>query len=787
MSPSSASDSACVSAGPESPCSHSSGARFPLRMVRWRGFAVNPVSTLIALVLTGGLIVYCAVGGEQGANALRDSVFYGQEGGAMSIAGQLSWLYLGSVFAWLVFLLYLVVSWGTVRLGAGPPEYSDVEYFCLIFTAGVAMGIFFYGVAQGMSLQLSQYSGSRFAASPFLTQDDKDGKAMDLAMLDWGLNTFCPYALVGVMMAHQSFVRGLPMSSRSLFYDLLGDYTFGWLGDLIDGYSIVAVMSGLLASLGISVLSFMQGFRTLGWLASDLTELEDKLVQTWIVAAIVGCAAISAGTGIKRGMKLLASTAMIGSSSVWLVCFALENKPYVLNVALQLAGSYFSQLLPLSLHTDAFAQLRAGEGHAIEDPAGLAAPWYVTTFPIFQQAWSMSLAPFVGTFYARISRGRTVRECIGYTLFVSFVYYLVWFSLFSGGGIRMARRAAELRQMGSLAFGDASAFEVPGRAHCLAPPAEPVTYCLRQNSSCATYHNYEPYVAAVCEYTGSASLAYFDYLLQFQPLGTMLAYTSFVSMLLFFVTTSDSMGFVLDQLSSNGDEHHSWLQRVAWTLLQAVLTGALIWTGSGDSALRMAQAICILASLPIVVFLSVACANFVYSLDHERRAASPTFHQPVFGGVLDVGETICSLGHHVAGRGAAAPPSRETWRTFALALFAPWCLIWRAHSAGEDTARLAPNDRPSRAALAALAALTGLLWSAALALVWIPTLRPLAFVSWFWFAFLVAGVRNRCRREKSLVGNAVEDFFLSVVLYPQVIAQVYVERTLSAELLKRSH
>ncbi len=68
-----------------------------------------------------------------------------------------------------------------------------------------------------------------------------------------------------------------------------------------------------------------------------------------------------------------------------------------------------------------------------------------------------------------------------------------------------------------------------------------------------------------------------------------------------------------------------------------------------------------------------------------------------------------------------------------------------------------------------------------------PTLRPLAFVSWFWFAFLVAGVRNHCRREKRLLGNAVEDFFLSLVLYPQVIAQVYVERTLSAELLKRSN
>ncbi len=723
----------------------------------------------------GGLLLYCAISGEQGANALRDAVFYGQEGGAMALAGQLAWLYLGSVFAWLMFLLYLVVSWGTVRLGVEDPEYSDVEYFSLIFTAGAAMGIFFYGVAEGMSLQLPRYSGSRFAASPFLTQDDKDGKAMDLVMLDWGLNTFAPYALVGVLMAYQSFVRGLPMSSRSLFYDMLGEYTFGWLGDLIDGYSIVAVMSGLMASLGISVLSLMQGFRTLGWLAPDMTEREDKLVQTCIVAGIVGCAALSAGTGLKRGIKLLASAAMIGSSSVWLVCFALENKPYVLNVALQELGSYFSQLLPLSLHTDAFAQLRAGEGHAIEDPAGLAAPWYVTYFPIFYQSWSMSWAPFVGTFYARISRGRTVRECIGYTLLVSFVYYLMWFSLFSGGGIRMARRAAELRQMGSLAFGDASTYEVPGRPHCLAPPAEPVTYC--SNSSCVTFHNYEPYVAAVCEYTGSPSLAWFDYLLQFQPLGVGIAYTSVVCMLLFFITTSDSTGYVLDQLSSNGDEHHSWLQRVAWTLLQALLTVTLIWTGSGDSALRMAQALCILASLPIVIFLSVACANLVYSLDHERRTASPSFQQPVFGGVLDLGETICSLGHHVPGRGAAAPPSRETWRVFALALFAPWYLIWRAHSAVDDTDRLVSHDRPTRAALAALAALIGMLWLAALALVWMPTFGPVAFVAWFWFAFLVASVRNRCRRDKGLLGNALEDLLLSFVLYPQVVAQVYVERT----------
>jgi hypothetical protein len=96
----------------------------------------------------------------------------------------------------------------------------------------------------------------------------------------------------------------------------------------------------------------------------------------------------------------------------------------------------------------------------------------------------------------------------------------------------------------------------------------------------------------------------------------------------------------------------------------------------------------------------------------------------------------------------------------------------------DDTDRLVSHDRPTRGALAALAALIGMLWLAAFALVWMPTFRPVAFVAWFWFAFLLAGVRNRCRRDKGLLGNSLEDFSLSFLLYPQVVAQVYVERTI---------
>jgi choline-glycine betaine transporter len=715
--------------------------------------AINPVSTVFALIILAGLVIFSALAGTEGSSQIQAFVFYGTAD-SMALAGQLSSFFLVSVAFWLIFMLYIAIMHGDKKLGKADdvPEYSNATYFALIFTAGAAMGIYFYGVAEGLGNQGP--SANRFARSPYLTQNERDTYAMDLSIFNWGVNTFAPYSLVGVLIGYQHFARGLPMTTRSLFYDFLGEYTWGWLGDLIDGYSIVSVMSGLLASLGISVQSLIAGFQALGWMDEQMDDHEIKVAQSIIVAVIIFFATISVATGINTGIKHLATFAMVGSTSLWLMVFALENKPYVLNLLTQTFGNYITSLVPFSFHSDAFAQLLPGEGAQL-DQSTVAKEWWVTFYPLFYFCWSMSWSPFVGTFYAKVSKGRTVRECITYTLLVSFSYYILWFVLFSGGGIRMQRRALELEQLGDLKFNDTAYFAIPGRTHCFKPPLEPVEYILDGTSY--TYVNREPDVTSVCLYDSDSAKAWFDYLRQFSTIGYGLCVLSVVCMFFFFITTSDSTSLVFDYLSSNGDEQHTWLQRCIWSLLQAALTIMLIWGGEAGSALSTAQALCIIASIPNMVMLNLACANLLYSFRSLEGDESKNFRMPMYGGIFDIFEFACSLGKMDPGRGAPAKPSGAVWSTFALSLFAPFYIMHRIN-----------REEPNRIAITAFTALCWVGWISCMA----AQSWAVAFMFYVWLTLTIAATRYAIRAARGIRGNLLEDVFATFIMYPNVLSQV---------------
>lgn len=60
---------------------------------------------------------------------------------------------------------------------------------------------------------------------------------------------------------------------------------------------------------------------------------------------------------------------------------------------------------------------------------------WVQDWTIFYWAWWISWAPFVGTFIARISRGRTIKEFVIGVLAVPTIFGALWFSVFGGSAI----------------------------------------------------------------------------------------------------------------------------------------------------------------------------------------------------------------------------------------------------------------------------------------------------------------------------------------------------------------
>ena len=69
--------------------------------------------------------------------------------------------------------------------------------------------------------------------------------------------------MVGLLLSLMSYREKLPLTMKSCFYPLIGDGIFGWIGDFIDVFSIIATLFGVCTSLGIGAKQVAKGLSVL--------------------------------------------------------------------------------------------------------------------------------------------------------------------------------------------------------------------------------------------------------------------------------------------------------------------------------------------------------------------------------------------------------------------------------------------------------------------------------------------------------------------------------------------
>ena len=140
------------------------------------------------------------------------------------------------------FIFYVAYRFGHIKLGPqdAKPEFSDASYFAMLFSAGVGVGLFFFGVSEPLFHQ----SGNYYTTPGYRSQNEVDQWALNITMYHWGFAGWSPYLTVAISAGLASYVFGLPLTIRSSFYPMLGDYCWGWLGDMIDAWSIVMTVAG---------------------------------------------------------------------------------------------------------------------------------------------------------------------------------------------------------------------------------------------------------------------------------------------------------------------------------------------------------------------------------------------------------------------------------------------------------------------------------------------------------------------------------------------------------------
>jgi choline/glycine/proline betaine transport protein len=336
-----------------------------------------------------------------------DALFTTLQTGVSRYAG---WFFVGTINVVLIFVISLLLGrFGNIRLGGegAEPEFSKLSWYAMLFSAGMGIGLLFYGVAEPMF---------HFAASPLAEPGTPEAArlAMDFTFLHWGLHPWSLYALVGLALAFFAFNKGLPLSIRCVFHPVFGERIYGPVGNVIDIMATVATMFGVATSLGLGVQQINAGL-------NHLLEIPQSTgIQLALIAGITALATWSVVRGLDAGIKVLSHVNIVIAAALLLFVVIVGPTLFILNGLVENIGYYVQQFARLSTWNETYEGTDWQNG-----------------WTVFYWGWWISWSPFVGMFIARVSYGRTVREFIKGVLFIPTLVTFIWMTAFGNSALNI--------------------------------------------------------------------------------------------------------------------------------------------------------------------------------------------------------------------------------------------------------------------------------------------------------------------------------------------------------------
>lgn len=356
---------------------------------------------------------------------------------AISHVGTVSLAWVTEKFGWLFGLLAIAIAiymlivgytrTGGVRLGADDeePEFSTVSWVAMLFSAGIGIGLLFYGPYEPLVYFLDVPHG--MSASPETI--DAMHSAFAQTLLHWGPIAWAFYALVGGAIAYNAYRRGRAGLISSIFDPIFSERTKGPLGAVIDIFAIVVTLFGTAISLGIGSLQIGRGVEVISGVGPVTNAFLIGTMAILTVAFIV-----SAVSGVKRGIRALSNINMVVAGCLALFVFIVGPTVFLLNFLPAGLIDFATELGTMLLRN-------SNQG---EDTAAFMADW--TTY---YWAWWVSWTPFVGLFIAKISRGRTLREFVTVVVLIPSFVCAVWFGIFGGTAMWMEYNGKTISEAGS--------------------------------------------------------------------------------------------------------------------------------------------------------------------------------------------------------------------------------------------------------------------------------------------------------------------------------------------------
>ncbi|MDC0635919.1 BCCT family transporter [Gammaproteobacteria bacterium] len=324
------------------------------------------------------------------------------------LSNSLGWLIILAANAILVFVIYLAFSKHKNLILGGPdakPEFSNINWIAMLFSAGLGIGLLFYGVAEPI-MHLSSDAIHQEGA----TFSDQANLSMNLTYLHWGFHGWAIYGVVGLCFAYFSFNKNLPFRVSSFFSGTLTQNAWGRVP--LDIIAIIATIFGIATSLGLGANQINSGLGYMGVLE------ESFLTTVWIIAFITLLGLISVVLGLQTGIKRLSQLNMILCGLMLSIVFIAGPTSFIVDGLLQNVGSYIQNLLALSTNTQAYMDSSWQNG-----------------WTLFYYSWWFAWSPFVGLFIARISYGRSIQEFLLGVVVIPSILVFVWMGIFGNAAL----------------------------------------------------------------------------------------------------------------------------------------------------------------------------------------------------------------------------------------------------------------------------------------------------------------------------------------------------------------
>ena len=472
------------------------------------------------------------------------------------IESTLNWYYITALTVTLFACFYLMFSrYGRIRLGGDDsrPEFRNFSWFAMLFSAGVGIGILFFGVAEPV-FYFDNSAGFGYPNNPFADlagatamNEQRGVDAMRVTFFHWGFHAWGVYVIVGLSLAYFGYRRNLPLTFRSALYPIIGNKIYGPIGHAVDLLAIFGTVFGVATSLGLGVQQMSTGLNHLFGIDSGLT------TQMILILVISIIATLSAVSGVGNGIRIISEWNIY--LSIVLLAYFMFGGPFqwLMGFFVTSFGDYLWNAIPMGF------QIFNSEG---------ASAWQ-GGWTIFYWGWWISWAPFVGMFIARISRGRTIREFMVGVMFVPTTISFFWLCMFGGNAIYLELQA--MAQGGTAGIAE-------------------------------TVMAWNPVDKAL--YVTIDQISNIEWLRW-----SMAALATFL-LASWFITSSDSGTLVITTMLSMGDDNPPRKFRIIWGMGEGLVAAVLLAAG-GLKALQTAS---IAAALPVSVILLLMLWGLLKSL-----------------------------------------------------------------------------------------------------------------------------------------------------------------------------